>query len=84
MAREHVANDSHWDQILTKIRQAGERARELVEQILVFGQRRDVNRSVMHVQALMGETMALLRAFLPPSLDLTLRQLSEPAMVSGV
>jgi CheY-like chemotaxis protein len=32
----------------------------------------------------MGETMALLRASLPPSLDLKLCQPSEPAMVSGV
>jgi signal transduction histidine kinase len=84
MAWEHDANNRHFSTILTQIRQAAERARELVDQILVFGQRRDVSRSTVHVQALLAEAVALVRASLPPSLDLAVGQPPESAVVSGV
>jgi signal transduction histidine kinase len=84
MAREHGAEDSQFSQIFAQIRQAGERARELVDQILMFAQRRDVNRSVVDIRTLITETITLLRASLPASVDLTLRQPSQSALVLGV
>ena len=50
---------------LAEIRRAGERARELVNQILTFGRRGEGRRERLCVSALVAETTALLAASLP-------------------
>jgi signal transduction histidine kinase len=50
---------------LAEIRRAGERARELVDQILTFGRRGEGRRERLCVRALVAETRALLVASLP-------------------
>src|SRR5882724_11551203 len=50
---------------LAEIRRAGERARELVDQILTFGRRGEGRRERLSVRALVAETRALLAASLP-------------------
>jgi signal transduction histidine kinase/FixJ family two-component response regulator len=70
--------------ILNEIRRAGERARELVDQILTFARSRDSQRHPVSVQALTAEATSLLRASLPATAELVIRETSEEAIVSGV
>jgi len=65
-----------------EIYRAGERARELVGQILDFGASGRVRREPVSLDALLAETVAMLRAALPPGIAL---QVGPPAgaWVSG-
>jgi signal transduction histidine kinase len=69
---------------LDEIRRAGERARELVDQILGFARRHDVQRQVVNVSALIEEAVSLLRASLPADVELAAGYLPDSVMVYGV
>ncbi|MEA2783173.1 MAG: hypothetical protein QOK29_4717 [Rhodospirillaceae bacterium] len=83
MADEQVTSDSRIARSNQAIRRAGERARDLVDQILTFGRRRDAHRQAVSVQALISEAAALLRASLPSSIELVIRDAPQGAVVSG-
>jgi signal transduction histidine kinase/CheY-like chemotaxis protein len=84
MAEEIVGPGSHPIAArLAEIRRAGERARDLVDQILTFGRRREVVRRPLFVHALVKEAEALLHASLPAGAGLVLGKISEKAAVSG-
>jgi signal transduction histidine kinase len=68
---------------LDAIRRAGERARDLVDQILTFGRRRDARRSPVSVQALVAEAESLLHASLPSRINLAVHTSAQVAFVSG-
>jgi signal transduction histidine kinase len=68
---------------LTEIRRAGERARELVDQILTFGRRGEGRRERVDVSALVAETNRLLAASLPSHVGISVGETSEAAVVSG-
>ncbi len=68
---------------LAEIRRAGERARELVDQILTFGRRGEGRRERVRISALVAETNRLLAASLPSHVGINLGETSEPAVVSG-
>jgi signal transduction histidine kinase len=80
MADEQFASSG----VLDGIRRAGERARELVDQILTFARPRDLHRNPVSVQALTTEATSLLRASLPAGAELVVRETSEDLIVSGV
>jgi signal transduction histidine kinase/ActR/RegA family two-component response regulator len=67
---------------LDAIRRASERARDLVDRILVFGRHREGRRRAVDVSALIAEAGALLRASLPKAVDLVMPP-REPVVVSG-
>jgi signal transduction histidine kinase/ActR/RegA family two-component response regulator len=83
MAQGHVAGASRSARYLEEIRRAGDRARDLIDQILVFGRRRDSNRRPVDVGAIISEAASLLRASLSPKIDLEIRDASESVIVSG-
>jgi signal transduction histidine kinase len=66
---------------LAEIRRAGERARELVGQILTFGRRREGKRERVCIKALVAETNELLGASLPPHVGIAVSATSEMAVV---
>jgi signal transduction histidine kinase/CheY-like chemotaxis protein len=68
---------------LAEIRHAGERARELVNQILTFGRRDDGRREPVCVRALIAETVSLLAASTPSHVELLVHEPWEEAVVSG-
>jgi signal transduction histidine kinase/FixJ family two-component response regulator len=68
---------------LREIRRAGERARDLVDQILDFGRRRDRRRSGLRISDLIAESASLLRVSLPSGITLAVRETSESAVVFG-
>jgi signal transduction histidine kinase/CheY-like chemotaxis protein len=68
---------------LIEIRRAGERARDLVDQILTFGRRAALRRSSISVEALVAETKSLVEASLRPRINLVVRTTSQQTIVSG-
>jgi signal transduction histidine kinase len=80
---EHLGPDARLGRNLGAIRRGAERARDLVDQILVFGQRRDVRRRPLSASALVTETASLLIVSLPPSIELAVQESQVVALVSG-
>jgi signal transduction histidine kinase len=66
-----------------EIRHAGERARELVDQILTFGRRGEGRRERICIKALVAETKSLLAASLPSHVGTTVSETSEVTVVSA-
>ncbi len=83
MAEGEVAWNSRPARNLNAIRRAGERARDLVDQILAFGGRQDVRRRPVSLNALIAETRSLLGASLPSQINLIIREAPEAAVVSA-
>jgi signal transduction histidine kinase len=67
MAQSHVRPGSRPAENLAEIRLAGERARDLIDQILNFGRRSDAGRQPFRLDALIAETRSLLVATSLPS-----------------
>jgi signal transduction histidine kinase len=67
---------------LDAIRSASERARDLIDQILVFGRHREGRRRLVNVSALTAEAETLLRASLPGTIQLVIPP-QGPFIVSG-
>jgi len=83
MAEAEIGPDGRAGRHLRGIRGAGERARDLIGQILAYGRRRAAPRRPVEVQALVAEAASLLRASLPPGVELVLEQEDGAAMVAG-
>ena len=66
---------------LGEILKAGERAKELVQQILTFSRRREQERKVIHLNPIIKETIKLLRASLPANLEIEMELAAEAPMV---
>jgi signal transduction histidine kinase len=82
MAEGELASDSRPARNLKEIRRAGERARDLVDQILTFGRRREVGRGPVSLKELIAETRSLLDASLPLQINLIIREAPEAAVIS--
>lgn len=63
---------------LEEIIQAGGRARQLIKQILVFSRRGDLRASRIELKPIVQETLRLMRASLPPDVDVRLEDAGEP------
>jgi len=63
------ANGPAW-QNLQHIYTAGERAKQIVEQILTFSRKSDPERRPVHLHEVVGEALKLLRASLPTTIDI--------------
>jgi signal transduction histidine kinase/CheY-like chemotaxis protein len=68
---------------LAEIRRAGERARDLVDQILAFGRQRESSREHVNVSALLVEVASLLKASQPASIDVAINDSSHLTFVSA-
>ncbi|WP_040580199.1 two-component system VirA-like sensor kinase [Methyloferula stellata] len=82
MAQAQVEADSRPGRNVVAIHKSAERARDLVDQILAFGRRRDTRRGRVNVQSVIGEAEILLNASLPQGIELVIHEVPEAA-VSG-
>jgi signal transduction histidine kinase/CheY-like chemotaxis protein len=82
MADARVKSGSRPAPSLVEIRRAGERARELVDQILTFGRRGEGRRERICIKVLVAETQSLLAASLPSHVGITVSETSEKTVVS--
>ncbi|HEY0181321.1 MAG TPA: two-component system VirA-like sensor kinase [Rhodopila sp.] len=83
IAEAQVVPGSRSAQYLGEIRRAGERARDLIDQILVFGRRRDSNRQPVCLRDLIAEAVSLLRVSLPASIELAVDDTAESCTLLG-
>ena len=83
MAHAHVKAGSRPANSLGEIRRAGERARDLVDQILTFGRRGAMRRERICVKELIAETRTLLEASLPHHISLMIHETSETTIVAA-
>jgi PAS domain S-box-containing protein len=63
---------------LEEIIQAGGRARQLIKQILVFSRRGDLRATRIELKPIVQETLRLMRAGLPPDVEVRLEDEGEP------
>jgi CheY-like chemotaxis protein/two-component sensor histidine kinase len=70
-------------QHVRKIMTAGERARTVIDQILTFSRRGERRRRSVSVQPIVSETVGLLRASLPATLDVRERLAAGDARIQG-
>jgi signal transduction histidine kinase len=68
---------------LGEIRRAGERARVLIDQLLTFGRRRDIRRRPVNMRELVLESISLLEALLPATVEISARYLRDDVVVAG-
>ena len=66
-AEDPVATTHNFREIL----RAGQRARDVIRQILSFGPRREQNREVLNLEHSVREALILMRATLPASVEIT-------------
>jgi signal transduction histidine kinase len=82
-AQTYVRPGSRPVESLIEIRRAGERARDLVHQILTFGRRSDARRSRVCINALIAEAKSLLDVSLSPYVNVVVRTTTENTTVLG-
>jgi signal transduction histidine kinase len=83
IAEAQVVPDSQPAGTIAEIRRAGERARDLIDQILAFGRRRDPRRKPVCLRDLVAEAISMLQVSLPSGIELTLHDASGPAIIFG-
>ncbi len=84
MGFAQVAMDGADEQTRADLQQvlaAGARARDLVQQILTFGRQLDQQRRPLQLQRLLAEGGRMLRAALPPAIELQVDLAAEPLWV---
>lgn len=70
--------------MIAEILKSGHRAKDLVQQILTFSRHREQERQVIHLHAILEETMILLRASLPKNLDIEMNVAADaPAVLAN-
>jgi len=70
LAQDEVSQSSPTWQFLQRVLTAGQRAKELVQQILTFSRHHEPHRQPLRLHLLIQETLQLLRAALPSTIDI--------------
>ena len=83
MVEERLSSDARPCRNLDAIRRGAERARDLVDQILTFGRRREGRREHICIKAAVAEAKSLLAASLPSHARITVSETSEMTVVSA-
>jgi signal transduction histidine kinase len=83
MAEARMDADSEPARDVAEIRRAGERARDLVDQLLAFGRQRGKRREPMPVPDLLAEAVSLLQASLPSGIKLAVHDGAGRAVIVG-
>ena len=83
MVEEHLALEARPRRNLTAIRRGAERARDLVDQILTFGRRREGWREHICIKTLVAEAKSLLSPSLPAYVEIKVSETAETAVVSA-
>jgi len=83
MVEEHLALEARTRRNLTAIRRGAERARDLVDQILTFGRRREGRREHVCIKTLVAEAKSLLAPSLPADVVIRVSEAAETAVVSA-
>jgi signal transduction histidine kinase len=83
MVEPQLVRGTKSSQHLDEIRRAAERGRDLIDNILTFGRRRDARMRPVQVRTLFEEAASLLRASLPSGVELVIEDVPVDLAVSG-
>jgi signal transduction histidine kinase len=83
MAAAEIAAGAKAARHLAEIQRAAERGRDLIDSILTFGRRSVARTSLVSAAALLDETASLLRATLPPGVELVVSDAPSDLAVLG-
>ncbi|MBL9166885.1 MAG: PAS domain S-box protein [Verrucomicrobiales bacterium] len=84
LARHHLLDlNAEASDCLGHVLQASHRAKELVRQILTFSRREEFQRTLLHPESILGETLNLLRSTLPASIEVSLNIHSPVPTIYG-
>ena len=83
MAEPELAPGSRPAQHIEEIKRAAERGRDLIDHILTFGRQREIRVRPIQVRTLFEEAASLLRATLPPGVELLIADVPEDRAVLG-
>jgi signal transduction histidine kinase/ActR/RegA family two-component response regulator len=83
MLLARLRRESREWQHVQEVKKAGERARDIVDRILAFSRRTEQRLRPLRMRSLLEETAGLLRAALPPTVDLRLHLPEEDAIALG-
>jgi signal transduction histidine kinase/CheY-like chemotaxis protein len=83
MVEPQLAPGTRPAQHIDEIRRAAERGRDLIDNILTFGRRREARIQSVQVRTLFAEAAALLQASLPTGIDLVVEDVPADIAVCG-
>ena len=83
LALEALPDNSRVRDDLVEAKRAGWRGAELARQILVFSRRAEGKRQLVHLDEIITETLKLLRATLPSTIDIRRRIAADTALLDG-
>ena len=83
VVRGRVPKDSREQHHLDRVLEAGIRGRELIKQMLTFARKTEYERKPVRLSAVVNETINLLRASIPSTIDIRTNVRSESALVMG-
>lgn len=83
MALGTLAADSRAQRHVQQIMNAGERAQDVIEQILAFGRRRERRYRPIRAEPAVAEAADLLRASFPATLSVKMHLVAKDAVISG-
>jgi PAS domain S-box-containing protein len=81
LLHREVPSDSRAGFYVQQVRQAGQRAKELVEQIITFSRAEPSSHEPLQLDQVVQEALTLLRASLPTTIDIQYRHRDPEAMV---
>jgi len=83
IAKDEVPQDSQLRHYFDQTLKLGDRAVNLVRQILVFSRKSDSNRSPMQISPLIKEVLNMLRATLPATIEVRQKLLDQGSLVEA-
>ncbi|HKU94336.1 MAG TPA: two-component system VirA-like sensor kinase [Vineibacter sp.] len=83
MALAGLSSDSRTFRHVQEVRNAGERARDVIDQILTFSRRAERRRQRVSMRAMLDEAIGLLRASLPATIEMRLHVTAGDGAVLG-
>ncbi len=83
IVRGRVAKGSREERHLDRVLEAGMRGRELIKQMLTFARKTDHAKKPVRLSNVVNETMKLLRASIPSTINIRINVKSESALIIG-
>ncbi|HOW64172.1 MAG TPA: PAS domain S-box protein [Candidatus Paceibacterota bacterium] len=83
LAREDLSIETEGHQCLSEILKAGQRAKDLIQQILTFSRQQEQSFSPFKIQPVIQEAAKLLRASIPSTIEMRLDLQADKALVFG-
>lgn len=81
LAMAQVAQDQRLKSYLQEVQAAGQRARDLVKQILAFSRRSEQEREAVNLQLVIRDVLRMIRASFPASIEILISMGPDPAVI---